>query len=361
MITVDFLDVCENQTRLGHKIYVPDYLSNGKYPIVDQSKKYIVAYSNNENGLYSNTPFIIFGDVTRIFKFIDFPCFLGADGSVILKVINPEFDTKYVYYALLNSYVPDTGFNRHYKFLKDIKIRKYSLSEQKRIVDALDNINKAIDLENYRIVLLNELIKSRFKEMFGKCNEKKQLFEVTTKITDGSHNPPKGIAKSEYMMLSSQNIYDELDLSDVRYLSKNDFDRENKRTDIEEGDVLLTIVGTIGRTHVVKKDEKYTFQRSVAVIKPIKALLNGVYLSECLHTDDSINQLESGGHGSSQKGIYLQDLKKILIPIPAIHLQNEFASFVFTIEKTKSTIQKRLALLTELLSKKTNEFFGGDE
>ena len=86
--TINFWEVCENQTKLGTKIKVPEYLQEGNYPIVDQSQKYICGYKNESDGLYTDTPFIIFGDVTRVFKYIDFPCYLGADGSVIIKVIN---------------------------------------------------------------------------------------------------------------------------------------------------------------------------------------------------------------------------------------------------------------------------------
>ena len=204
----------------------------------------------------------------------------------------------------------------------------------------------------------NSLVKSRFIEMFGICLNKRQLGDITNKITDGSHNPPKGIEKSEYLMLSSQNVFDELVLSDVRFLSKEDFDIENKRTDIHEGDVLLTIVGTIGRTHVVKSNENYTFQRSVAVIKPIKNILNGTYLSAFLKTQEAVTQLERGGHGSSQKGIYLQDVRKLLIPVPEYKKQVEFANYAQLIDKSKFILQKQKKNLEDLFELKLHQYFG---
>ena len=72
------------------------------------------------------------------------------------------------------------------------------------------------------------------------------LSEVCTKITDGSHNPPER-AEGGRLMLSSQNVFDNrLDLSNHRFVSEEDFQRENKRTNVTPGDILLTIVGTIG-------------------------------------------------------------------------------------------------------------------
>ena len=194
--------------------------------------------------------------------------------------------------------------------------------------------------------------------MFSNVQTTKTLEELTTKITDGSHLPPKGIEKSDYLMLSSQNVYDELNLSDVRHLTKEDFEKENKRTNIQKGDVLLTIVGTIGRTYVVKDSDKYVFQRSVGVIKPIEGVLNGTYLSEYLKTPEAINQLESGGHGSSQKGIYLKDLKQLLIPLADFSNQLEFESYVELIDKSKFIVQQEIKDLQELLDKKMDEYFG---
>ncbi len=246
-------------------------------------------------------------------------------------------------------------------YVKNILVPIYSIEEQKEIVGLLDNISGSISNLLRERSALDELIKSRFIEMFGDCKTKKPLEELTTKITDGSHNPPKGIEKSEFLMLSSQNVHNELDLTNVRYLTKEDFEVENKRTDVQKGDVLLTIVGTIGRTHVVKENEKYTFQRSVGVIKPKNNTLNGTFLSTYLHTEEAIDQLESGGHGSSQKGIYLKDVKKLLIPIPEYGKQLEFENFVELIDKSKFNIQEHIRLMEELLDKKMYEYFGGNE
>lgn len=171
--------------------------------------------------------------------------------------------------------------------------------------------------------------------MFGNVKTKKALGDLTIKITDGSHNPPKGVTKSNFLMLSSQNVYENLDLDGVRYLTKDDFDIENKRTDIQKGDVLLTIVGTIGRTHVVKENEKYVFQRSVAVLKPIRNILDGDFLSYYLQSEDAVSQLEISAHGSSQKGIYLNDIRKLMILLPEYSEQLAFKNYVGQIDKLK--------------------------
>lgn len=220
-------------------------------------------------------------------------------------------------------------------YVKNVEVPMYSLKEQNRIAHIFDESQKLIEYKQLELKKLDELVKARFIEMFDSYLAYITLEEVTEKITDGSHNPPEGVEISQYMMLSSQNIFNDLNTDGCRYLYKEDFERENSRTDIKEGDVLVTIVGTIGRSHVVRKNEKYVFQRSVAVIKPTVEKINGTFLSYFLQTDKAKRQLDRSGHGTSQKGIYLSDLKQLNIPDVPINVQNKFADFVKQIDKSK--------------------------
>ena len=80
-----FLEIFEDQTKLAVKIPQSSYLNTGKYPVIDQGQKQISGYANNEKGLFTDVPAIIFGDHTRIVKYIDVPFFIGADGVKVLK------------------------------------------------------------------------------------------------------------------------------------------------------------------------------------------------------------------------------------------------------------------------------------
>ena len=202
--------------------------------------------------------------------------------------------------------------------------------------------------------------KSQFVEMFENKNiEKKTLQDITIKITDGSHNPPNGIDENVgYMMLSSQNIVnDKINYENARYLSKEDFEKENARTDLKNGDVLLTIVGTVGRTAIISNEENITLQRSVAVLKPIEEI-KSEYLVGALKSDDVVRQLNKGAKGVAQKGIYLNDLKKLTISVPPIELQNKFADFVKQIDKQKFEIENSLKEMQELYEALMERYFG---
>lgn len=219
----------------------------------------------------------------------------------------------------------------------EIEINICDVNKQKEIVDQLDLLKTIIDKRKIQIEELQNIIKSQFVEMFENKNiEKKTLQDITIKITDGSHNPPNGIDENVgYMMLSSQNIVnDKINYENARYLSKEDFEKENARTDLKNGDVLLTIVGTVGRTAIISNEENITLQRSVAVLKPIEEI-KSEYLVGALKSDDVVRQLNKGAKGVAQKGIYLNDLKKLTISVPPIELQNKFADFVKQIDKQK--------------------------
>lgn len=169
--------------------------------------------------------------------------------------------------------------------------------------------------------------------------------EVALHLCDGSHNPPVGIDFSEYPMLSSKNIFfDSYDYSEPRYLTKEQFDIENKRTNVSDGDILLTIVGTIGRVCCIKEPfQPFTLQRSVAVIKPNKNIIISRYLMYCLCGLNAYFNKEA--KGVAQKGIYLKQLSKISIPVPPLQKQERI---VAELDLLAGIIDKQKQQLKEL-------------
>ena len=271
-------------------------------------------------------------------------CCIGR-GLASIRPLNENVNKKYLYYLLNSKYKELNKFGTGSTFkaitkenLCNLKCAEIpDIKEQIEVVKKLDNVSQIIEIKKKQLEELSIIIKSQFVEMFGNENfEKKTLYDITSKITDGSHNPPSGIAENlGYMMLSSQNVInDKINYDNARYLRKEDFEKENARTDLKNGDVLLTIVGTVGRTAIISNEKNITLQRSVAVLKPIKEI-KSEYLVGALKSDDVVKQLNKGAKGVAQKGIYLNDLKKLMIPVPPIELQNKFAEFVKQIDKQK--------------------------
>ena len=155
---------------------------------------------------------------------------------------------------------------------------------------------------------------------------KERLASVAVKITDGSHNPPKGVAVSEYLMLSSKNVFDDnFHYEEPRYLTAEQFHQENKRTGIVPGDVLLTIVGTIGRSAVVRIDApRITLQRSVAVIRPMNQIIEPRFLMYSFIARNA--ELNDQARGVAQKGIYLETLRELEVIFPTLPEQQRIVA-----------------------------------
>lgn len=185
-----------------------------------------------------------------------------------------------------------------------------------------------------------------------------KLGEVCIQITDGSHNPPSGVEQSEYLMLSSKNIDDDfITLDSPRFLSRSDYIAENKRTTVSEGDLLMTIVGTIGRVAIVPEELKgICLQRSVAVIKPEREVVNNRYLMYQLQNMRPF--LEKEARGVAQKGIYLKQVSQLDIKLPELEHQMQIVKVLDKASKLIFLRRQQLAKMDELVKAQFVEMFG---
>ncbi|WP_417560382.1 restriction endonuclease subunit S [Marinomonas sp.] len=175
--------------------------------------------------------------------------------------------------------------------------------------------------------------------------------DLCLKVTDGSHNPPK--ASDEGLpMLSAKNIHDGLvDFNERhRLIPVDQFDIEDKRTRIEAGDILLTIVGTLGRSAVVSSTAvKFTLQRSVAVLSAPQ--LNPYAFRYFLESHGFQKQLEEQAKGTAQKGIYLKALKQLTILVPPLAEQKRIVEKLDQVLAQVDTIKARLDGIPTILKR----------
>ncbi len=124
-----------------------EYSNKGDIPIVDQGKNLTVGFTNNETAKIHcpKEGLIVFGDHTRVLKFINFDFAIGADGTQLLEPLKND-DTKFLYHALSNINIPNNGYNRHYKYLKAVKIYHPTLPEQQAIAEVLSAADREISL-----------------------------------------------------------------------------------------------------------------------------------------------------------------------------------------------------------------------
>lgn len=175
--------------------------------------------------------------------------------------------------------------------------------------------------------------------------------DLCKKVTDGSHNPPKA-SETGLPMLSAKNINNgSIVFSEThRIISEAEFWEENKRTSIESGDVLLTIVGTLGRTAVVPQDfTPFTLQRSVAVLSTSE--LEPSYFRYALENREFQIQIHENSKGTAQKGIYLNALKKLTINIAPKNEQKIIAEKLDTLLAQVDSTKARLEQIPQILKR----------
>jgi len=146
-----FDQVFKKQNAKNHQIQTREYCENGSHPVIDQGKNAIVAYSDQSEKLFRPPQggVIVFGDHTRIVKYADFDFLVGADGAQILTV-EEKNSTKFFYYQLCVKEIPNTGYNRHYKFLKEMSFLVPTLPEQHAIAAVLSDMDTELNVSEQK-------------------------------------------------------------------------------------------------------------------------------------------------------------------------------------------------------------------
>lgn len=138
-------DVCEKISLNKIKIKQKDYMESGKYPVIDQGQTLIGGSFNDENLLVpGEPPYIIFGDHTKIKKYVNFKFIAGADGVKVLKP-HPFLHPKYFFYVIHTVKIPDKGYARHFQFLEKELIPIPPLPEQEQIVAKIEELFSELD------------------------------------------------------------------------------------------------------------------------------------------------------------------------------------------------------------------------
>ena len=362
-----FTDVFEDVTKQGRKIPTSDYHESGLHPIIDQGQSKIAGYTDEENGLFTDIPAIIFGDHTRVLKYVDTPCFLGADGVKLLKakIANPNY--KYLYYVLSNANIPNTGYNRHFKWLKEVEIPLPSESEQWKIVEIMDKISELIALRKEQLAKLDQLVKSRFIELFGDpvINSKGwpvcELSEYIQFLTSGSRGWAQYFTESGEYFITIKNVKNcRITLDDVQHVVPPD-NAEAKRTRVHEGDLLISITADLGRTGVVTKDiADYGgyINQHLTCIRLNKDAVRPLYVAYYMESEAGKSQFQSKNQSAVKAGLNFNSINSLRLMVPPVELQDEFIAFVEQTDKSKSAIQQSLDKLELLKKALMQEYFG---
>ena len=151
-----FDDVLIDDTKNGFKLDSSNYSNLGKIAIVDQGQKRICGYINAVDGKAPwSKEAIIFGDHTEMFKYINFPFYLGADGAKLLSPKN-GWNARFLYHYLDVNYHKRLGYMRHFKYLKEMSFIKPDLYRQEEFCMFCTQVDKSkFTLQNSIISLMN--------------------------------------------------------------------------------------------------------------------------------------------------------------------------------------------------------------
>ena len=144
-VKAGFKDIYQTISSRDYQIQQRDIINEGLYPVVSQSSNYIEGYYNNKEKLLDVTaPVLIFGDHTRVVKYIDFPFVIGADG---VKVIKPLVNDKFAYYLLLytSQHIENKGYSRHFQLIAKANYCIPPLREQTHILKTIETLFETIN------------------------------------------------------------------------------------------------------------------------------------------------------------------------------------------------------------------------
>ena len=339
------------------------YNNGSQYPIISQEEKFISGYCDDESIVcHIDRPIVVFGDHTRVLKYIDFDFVVGADG---VKVIIPikSIDSKFLLYFLQWYNIPNLGYSRHYKLLKDITVPIPHCTTQKTIVSELDKLNELIQIKKEQLKDYDALAQSIFYEMFGDPVENEKGWEVKKFGEIGTLERGAGISKKDFVDDGLPCIhYGQLHTTFGAYTRKNitfiPKDLLPKYKIAHSGDLILAITSEdvegsckstawLGDYDVVVGSDAAIFHHNQ----------NGIYLSYYTRTKAFYNEKAKYAKGFKVTHISTKEIASISICVPPLSIQNTFANKIEQIERQKTIIQESIADLETLLASRMQYWF----
>jgi len=356
---------CLVKALKAKQVQTSEYGSGTKYPIISQEEKLVSGYCDDESLLYHiDRPVVIFGDHTRALKYVDFDFIVGADG---VKILIPKdfLKTKFLLYYLQWCNIPNLGYSRHYKLLKEINVPTPHLEIQQSIVAELDKINELIGLKKSQLSDLDSLAQSIFYDMFGdpveneKGWEMKRLEEIVTEdcpISYGIVQPGDGVDNGVPVVRPvdmTQTFVSRVGLKHTTVEISNSY----KRTILKGNEILMCVRGTTGLVSLASSE--------LAGCN----VTRGITPIECNANNDRLfvyHQLQSCGiqyhisnftKGIALKQINMKDVREIPLIVPPLPLQQSFAVRIAAIEQQKQRISASIKDLETLLASRMQYWF----
>ena len=272
-------------------------------------------------------------------------------------------NNKYLYYNLKSRYnelrqISDSHSIRGSlttKMIKDLIIKLPSLEEQEKIANILSSLDDKIELNNEMNKTLEEMAQSIFKRWFvdfefpnedgepykssggemvdselgmiPKGWEVKKISELI-EVKDGTHASPK-VSKEGFPLVTSKHIKgDRIAIEDAKIISEKDYLEVNKRSKVDTGDILISMIGTVGLTYFVQEEEINFAIKNIGLFKTSQNKTLSEYFYLYLKSDNMKNYIEARLAGTTQKYISLGELRNIPVVLPNDSIIDKFKKVV---------------------------------
>lgn len=361
---VKLADVCDKLSLNKIKVKQREYLDAGPFPVVDQGQELIGGYYNDKNLLVpDHPPYIIFGDHTKVKKYINFKFIAGADGVKVLKA-KDNIDPKYLYYSLFTIEIENKGYARHFQLLEKKSFPLPPKPIQQDIVSKIEELFSELDkgveqlrnaqqqLKTYRQAVLKWAFEGRLTNEIVKEGELPKgwklvrLAEVCTDVEYGS--AAKSREQGKVPVLRMGNIQNgRFDWDDLVY---TDDDNEIQKYLLRKNDILFNRTNSaelVGKTAIYKGERPAIFAGYLIRINIDKNLIDADYLAYYLNTTSA----RQYGHtvrsfGVNQSNINGTKLKTYPIPIAPLEEQNriiqEIESRLSIADKIEETLKQSI-------------------
>lgn len=343
------------------------YSNECSTPVLTAGQSFILGYTNEGKGIYKKGPCIIFDDFTTSVHYVDFPFKVKSSAMKILTA-KSNADLKYCYYLLLSlSKMPPNHKRQWISTTSEKNHVLPSMDRQISIVKQLDLISDTIVNYTNQIENLDNLVKARFIEMFGDPENnpngwtESPLSEKLNVLGGFAFKSDKFSEISGIPILRIGNI-NSGHFKPVNMVYWKE-DENLERYLIYPGDLVMSLTGTVGKDDygnvcILGDDfEKYYLNQRNAKLE-IQGGINKFYLSQLLKFKQVKKKLTGISRGVRQANISNKDILNLVVPIPPIELQNQFADFVKQVDKSREEVKKALEKTQQLYDSLMQEYFG---
>lgn len=292
--------------------------------------------------------------------------------AMALDDLSDEIDIKYLYYFLLSRGLSDTITGSAQpqivrQSLKNVRVIYPNLDAQKRIIYVLGKADELLSIRKQQLAKLDELVKSRFVEMFGDdIYPKVKVSRVCDFITKGT-TPPNNLISEKYssdkvpylkvynLSFTGKLLFD----TAPQYVPENIHNGVLARSKVYPNDVLMNIVGPpLGKFALVTDEfSEWNINQAIAIFRA-KEKVNPKYLLFALMQPEVLKPFLRQAVGIRQLNLSLAQCRDLEIPLPPLSLQSEFAAFVERVEQQKQTVQQSLEKLELMKKALMQEYFG---